>query len=152
MKILKYFIITVVSALLILFILRLSFFADFDNLISDTNYWEYNVEDNQINNLNDINVSSKSFFNLLRGFPNYVKYCVDTMSKYNIFKSAVEDTTDMYLIGEFLNFMSNVYTLVVYIVAIVLSILQIVIDVIKYTFVIETIEEIKTTISIAGVG
>lgn len=152
MKFFRHFLFLLVSVLFVVFVFRLIFLVRFDNVITNDTYFEFNFSDNSINNLDEINVSSKGFFNLIRNFNLHFSDLVDTMSSYNVFDIVADSLDDIPLLGRFFSFMGSVYSLIVYLVSMVLSLLSIVLDVFKYIFSIETIDVVYDTVSIPNVG
>lgn len=147
-----YLIFSISLLLISIFYLRLALDAEFTQPILDTNYFEYNELDNQITNLDDISVSSKSLFNFFRSQGNYFSDFVDWVSQFNFFESLAEATRDIVIVGDFLNFMSKVYGLVAYVGAIIYSAFHYLVDIVKYVFVVEDFEYNVVQVSISNVG
>ena len=143
---------SLILILISIFVFRLAFSSTFDNVITDTTYFEYNSADNQINNLDDINVTTKGFLNFYRQLHNIFGECVENLNKFNVFQAVADSTSDIPLIGRFLNFMSQVYTILVYLVSMILTPIEYFLALLQYVFTLEEVEIIYTTVSIPNVG
>lgn len=144
------FLAILVGILSIVFLIRFALNAQFNN--SSNSDFIYNSTDNLITNLDEINATTQGLFKFFQSMNTYFNNLFNSLTSYDIFNVLANETKDIWVLGAFFNFMSQVFTIIVYIFSLIVTIFQYFFDIIKYIFTVEQITVDTTTVSIPGIG